>query len=157
MDEHASLVDQADHLRAAQSSGDPEDAMSRLTGLVDRLTGHVTREEEGIFRALRHTGEYVAEVEELEGEHRDLEPRLPTSTSALMEFEGKVKQLLDDLDVHVQREELRMFPVSVVTLGAAGWTIVEEAHTKTPSFLLDPADRHLRSVQQEESPCRRNP
>ena len=32
-----------------------------------------------------------------------------------------------------------MFPVSVVTLGAAGWTIVEEAHTKTPSFLLDPA------------------
>ena len=139
MDEHASLVDEADHIRTALSSGDPEDAMSRLSGLVDRLTGHVTREEEGIFRALRDTGEYVAEVEELEGEHRDLEAAIANLDIGSVEFEGKVRQLLDDLDVHVQREELGIFPVSVVTLGAAGWTIVEEAHTKTPSFLPDPA------------------
>ena len=139
MDEHASLVDQAGHIRTALSSGDPEEAMFSLTGLVDHLNGHVTREEEGIFRALRNTGEYVAEVDELEGEHRDLGAAIADLDSGSADFAGKVTRLLDDLDVHVQREELGIFPVSVVTLGAAGWTIVEEAHTKTPSFLLDPA------------------
>ena len=47
-------------------------------------------------------------------------------------------RLLDDLDVHVQREDLGIFPVSVVTLGATGWAIVDEAHARSPSFLLDP-------------------
>ncbi|MBA3780513.1 MAG: hypothetical protein H0X12_01490 [Nocardioides sp.] len=47
--------------------------------------------------------------------------------------------LIDDLDVHVEREDLWMFPVSVVTLGATGWAVVDEAHTRSPSFMLDPS------------------
>ena len=46
-------------------------------------------------------------------------------------------RLLDDLDAHVEREDLGIFPVSVVSLGARGWAIVDEAHTRSPSFLLD--------------------
>ncbi len=45
--------------------------------------------------------------------------------------------LLDDLDVHVEREDLGIFPVSVVTLGATGWAVVEAAHEDSPSFLHD--------------------
>ena len=26
----------------------------------------------------------------------------------------------------------------LVTLGAAGWAVIDEAHARTPSFLLDP-------------------
>ena len=51
------------------------------------------------------------------------------------EFALRVTLLLDDLEVHVQREELGIFPASVVTLGAAGWNLVDDAHAKTPSFL----------------------
>ena len=49
--------------------------------------------------------------------------------------------LLDDLGDHVEREDLGIFPVSVVTLGAAGWQTVDRAHAESPSFLLDPRPR----------------
>ena len=45
--------------------------------------------------------------------------------------------LLDDLDTHVEREDLGIFPVSVVTLGATGWATVDDARRDSPSFLLD--------------------
>ncbi len=59
----------------------------------------------------------------------------PTSA----DFAEPVACLLDDLGVHVEREDLAIFPVSVVTLGATGRAIVDEAHTRSPSFLLDAA------------------
>ncbi len=138
MAEHAALVDQAGHVREALRSGDRATAMSGVTSLVARLTGHVRREEDGIFTALRSTGEYVAEVDALEDEHRDLEAAIAGLDIGSPDFGSMVTRLLDDLDVHVQREELGIFPVSVVTLGAAGWTVIDEAHARTPSFLLDP-------------------
>ena len=61
--------------------------MTLLTELVSRLQRHVQREEDGIFRALRDSGEFLDEVDALEGEHHDFEkaiaaldpdaPRLP--------------------------------------------------------------------------------
>ena len=48
-----------------------------------------------------------------------------------------MSSLLDDLAAHIDREDYGIFPVSVVTLGAAGWTTVDRAHSTTPSFLLD--------------------
>jgi hypothetical protein len=105
---------------------------------VARLTGHVRPEEDGILTALRSTGEYAVEVDALEEEHRDLEATIAGLDVGSPGFAASVTRLLDDLDVHVQREELGIFPVSVVTLGAAGWAVIDEAHARTPSFLLDP-------------------
>jgi hypothetical protein len=135
--EHESLVDQASHVRAALTSDDPASTMRLLTRLVGHLTSHVGREEDGIFRALRESGEYGEEVEALEGEHRDLELAIAGLDVTSPAFAGRVTRLLDDLDVHVQREELGIFPASVVTLGVTGWNLVDEAHLRTPSFLLD--------------------
>ncbi|MEO6510383.1 MAG: hemerythrin domain-containing protein [Nocardioides sp.] len=140
MDEHAALVDQAGHVRIALSTGDLAGAMTGVTSLVGRLTSHVRREEDGVFAALRDTGEFVAEVDALEGEHRGLETTIAGLDISSPDFATIVRQLLDDLDVHVQREELGIFPASVVTLGAEGWSLVDRAHARTPSFLLDPDD-----------------
>jgi hypothetical protein len=72
----------------------------------------------------------------------------------------------DDLDEHVEREDLGIFPVSVVTLGATGWAIVDNAHTRSPSLLLDPATSvpttHVRPaaavpIAHEEHACRKSP
>ena len=138
MDEHTALVEQAHHVRQDLGSGNASAAMTRLTGLVAHLDRHVQREEEGIFRALRTAGEFVDEIDALEGEHRDLAAAIALLDSGSADFATQVTCLLDDLDVHVEREDLGIFPVSVVTLGATGWTIVDEAHTRSPSFLLDP-------------------
>ena len=133
--EHDALVDQAGHIRLALSEGRPGDAMSGVTLLVEDLTSHVRREEEGIFRAIRDSGEFVGEVADLEEEHRDLEAAIEGLDAGSSDFGARVERLLDDLDVHVQREELGIFPVSAVTLGASGWDTVEESHARTPTFL----------------------
>jgi hemerythrin-like domain-containing protein len=137
MDEHSALVDQAQGVRQALSSGDPATAMSRLQHLVAHLNRHVQREEAGIFRAMRGAGEFVDEVDQLEAEHRDFAATIVGLDSTAAEFGRTVTRLLDDLDQHVEREDLGIFPVSVVTLGATGWAMVDEAHIDSPSFLLD--------------------
>ena len=53
-------------------------------------------------------------------------------------------RLLDDLDVHVEREDLGIFPVSVVTLGATGWAIVDEAHSQVAELPARPDARAFR-------------
>ena len=56
--------------------------------------------------------------------------------------------------VHVEREDLGIFPVSVTTLGASGWALADEAHTESPSFLLDAPEPQ--PPHEEESTCRRS-
>jgi hemerythrin-like domain-containing protein len=139
MDEHTALVDHAYDVRRDLARGDLASAMSRLAHLVAHLDRHVGREEDGIFRAMRGTGEFVDEVDELEAEHREFAATIAALDPGATGFAAAVTQLLDDLDEHVEREDLGIFPVSVVTLGATGWAIVDRAHTRSPSFLLDAA------------------
>jgi hemerythrin-like domain-containing protein len=141
MDEHTALVDQTYGVRQALQSGDSAGAMTVLTDLVSRLRRHVQREEDGIFRALRSSGEFLDEVDALEGEHGALEKAIAALDAETPDFPAAVTRLLDDLAVHIDREDYGIFPVSVVTLGAAGWTIVDEAHSAAPSFLLDSTPR----------------
>ncbi len=137
MDEHTALVDEASFVRHDLGAGDQVSAMTRLTGLVARLDRHVRREEAGIFSAMRDAGEFVDEIDELEGEHRDFAATIAALDIDAADFATRVTALLDDLDAHVEREDLGIFPVSVVTLGATGWATVDEARIASPSFLLD--------------------
>jgi hemerythrin-like domain-containing protein len=137
MDEHTALVDEASFVRHDLGAGDQVSAMTRLTGLVARLDRHVRREEAGIFSAMRDAGEFVDEIDELEGEHRDFAATIAALDIDAADFATRVTALLDDLDAHVEREDLGIFPVSVVTLGATGWATVDQARIASPSFLLD--------------------
>jgi hypothetical protein len=156
MDEHSALVDQAHHVRQDVGAGKPAAAMARLAGLVAHLERHVQREEDGVFRAMRAAGEFIDEVEALEGEHRDFAAVIAGLETGSADFEAQVFRLLDDLAVHVEREDLGIFPVSVITLGASGWALVDQAHSTSPSFLLDPAEEPV-PPHEEESTCRRSP
>jgi hemerythrin-like domain-containing protein len=137
MDEHTALVDESYGVRQALQSGNRAEAMTLLTELVPRLERHVRREEDGIFRALRDSGEFLDEVDALKGEHDDFEKSIAALDPEGRDFHAAVSTLLDDLSAHIDREDYGIFPVSVVTLGAAGWSIVDQAHSTTPSFLLD--------------------
>ena len=140
MDEHTALMDQAHDVRADLAAGDPSAAMARLDGLVGRLDRHVRREEDGIFRAMRTAGDFLDELDELEGEHRSFAAAMAALDPESADFAARVTRILNDLEVHVEREDLGIFPVSVVTLGATGWAIVDQAHTRSPSFLHDRVD-----------------
>jgi hemerythrin-like domain-containing protein len=135
MDEHTALLDEAYEVRKALGEGDPGRAMELLRRLVGHLDQHVHREETGIFPAMRETGEFVEEVDELEGEHRDLDAALEGLDPHAADFAQRVTDLLHTLDLHVQRENLGVFPVAIVTLGADGWNTIDRAHAATPTFL----------------------
>lgn len=136
MDEHTALVDQATYVRKDLGAGNHAGARARLTDLTARLDRHVAREEAGIFRAMRATGEFIDEIDELEGEHHDFATAVAALDPDSPGYATQVTSLLDDLETHVEREDLGIFPVSVVTLGASGWAIVDRAHHESPSFLL---------------------
>lgn len=137
MDEHEALNDEAHDLRDALSRGDEPLAVSLLARLVGHLDRHVRREEAGIFRALRDRGEFLDELSDLETEHQQFHDTIPTLQTGDPGFANAVIRLLDDLGEHMEREDLGIFPVSVVTLGGDGWQLIDEARDESPSFLLD--------------------
>lgn len=135
VDEHVSLVEDAAVLRGALSRGDRALAAEVLGRLVAHLDNHVRREEDGIFAALRTDGDFVDEVDALEGEHRDLDGAVAALDPDDPGFDRAVQGLLADLEAHIEREDLGIFPVAVVTLGRSGWETIEQAHARTKSFL----------------------
>lgn len=135
MNEHRHLQDEADHIRRAFLAGDRHEVPARLQDLVSHLVRHVSREEDGIFTALRTQGEYVDEVDDLEDEHRWLDAAITDLDAGSPALEPALSKLFDALEAHIQREDLGIFPVSVVTLGAQGWDLVQRVHDDQPSFL----------------------
>ena len=133
MDEHLDLLELAGDLRRALDAGDRGAAAAALAVLGGRLDRHVRREERGIFAALRDQGDFVDEVEALEGEHLSFDAALAALDPGAADFDERVTRLLHDLDEHVERENLGIFPVSVVTLGARGWEMVGRAHAQDPT------------------------
>jgi hemerythrin-like domain-containing protein len=137
MDEHLSLLDLAGDIRRALSTGDRPAAVARLEVLARHLTAHVRREEAGVFTALKNQGDFVEEVDTLEAEHVSFDEAVAGLDPSSAGFEDTVARLLRDLDDHVERENVGIFPVSVVTLGATGWDTVNAAHQASPSFLRE--------------------
>jgi len=135
MDEHDALLGEAHQVRRSMAAGDREGASEHLRLLVRHLDTHVRREEQGIFTALRDANEYVEEVELLEKEHAAFDSAIAGLDPAGPDFERAVSTLFVELDEHIERENLGVFPASVVTLGARGWDRVEQARTEHPTFL----------------------
>jgi hypothetical protein len=137
MEEHDVILVDAHEVRTALRSGDRGEVVERLRHLAAHLDPHVRREEVGVFAALREHPEWAEEVELLEGEHRDLDAGIAALDVLDPSFDRDVLALLVDLEAHVERENLGIFPVSVVTLGARGWEVVQRAHDAIPTFLTD--------------------
>lgn len=137
MEEHDVILVDAHEVRAALRTGDRGEVVERLRHLATHLDPHVRREERGVFAALREQGDWIEEVVLLEGEHRDLDAGIAALDVSDPEFDRHVLDLLHDLEEHVERENLGIFPVSVVTLGASGWEVVQHARDEIPTFLDD--------------------
>jgi|SRR5680860_241916 len=128
MDEHFELLELAGVLRRHVAAGDRAAAVTVLKELGLHLDRHVRREELGVFAALKSQGDFVDAVTELEQEHTSFDVQLSSLEVEADDFDVRVNRLLDDLSEHIDKENLGIFPVAVVTLGAAGWEIVTAAH-----------------------------
>lgn len=144
MDEHLALLDLAEDVRRSLAAGDRAAALRHLGVLARHLDRHVHREEAGILAALRSQGDFVDEVDALEKEHQSFDEAVAALEPDAADFESSLVRLLREIDDHVERENLGIFPVSAVTLGVAGWDVVNQAHEDSPSFLHDePAEAQI--------------
>ena len=144
MDEHYALMDEGVLDTEALDAHDLDRAAELFRVFATHLDDHVHKEEDGVFAALRTQGEFVDEVDQLEREHQDLGSALAKAVVSRPEFRTQLADLLRDLEAHMERENVGIFPVSVVTLHATGWELVEQARTERPTFLagsLSPAGR----------------
>lgn len=133
MDEHLQLLDLAGALRRALVAEDTARASTVREQLVDLLARHTSREEAGLFTALRAQGDYVEQVDALEGEHVTLDAAAAALDLPDPGAVDALDRLAADLGEHIDKEDLGIFPVSVVTLGAAGWEIVDRARKAQPA------------------------
>ncbi len=127
MDEHVELLELGGDVRRHLVAGDRAAAASRLVDLARLLTDHAGREERGIFAALKAQGDFVDAVVDLEGEHAGFDAAMAGFDPQAPDFEDRVGRLLSELSDHIDKENLGIFPVAVVTLGASGWELVAEA------------------------------
>ena len=146
MDEHFALLDLSGDLRRRLQHGDRTGATAILDQLGEKLLRHVAREERGVFAALKEQGDFGEAVVELEAEHRAFDLQLDELDPESPSFARDVNAMMDDLRDHIDKENLGVFPVTVVTLGVRGWATVEAAHEAEPE--LPDAGRALRSVKE---------
>ena len=139
MDEHLALLELSGDVRRHLVAGDRGATVEVLHEVARQLGRHVAREERGIFTALKDQGDFVEAIEELEVEHVAFDAQLTALDPTAGEFADKVQVLLRELSEHIDKENLGIFPVAVVTLGAAGWETISRAHDADPSFLGDVA------------------
>jgi hemerythrin-like domain-containing protein len=130
MDEHLEMLELSGQIKRALAADDRAAAAEKLTQLAGRLVPHARREERGVFAALEEQGDFADEVRRLEAEHRAFDEIFGELDVTAPDFEHRVKRLLADLSLHIDRENLGIFPVSVVTLGAEGWETVARAHAE---------------------------
>ncbi len=137
MDEHFVLLDLVGDVRRGLERDDRAGVMAILEELEHKLVRHVSREERGVFAALKEQGDFAEAVDELEAEHVTLDVQLDEVDPTSPTFAADVRAMMDDLVTHIDKENLGVFPVTVVTLGARGWATVEAAHEAEASFLAD--------------------
>jgi iron-sulfur cluster repair protein YtfE (RIC family) len=134
MDEHFDLLDLSGTARRLLAAGDRPGAWSVLGTIAQRLDEHVRREEAGVFRALLDQEEFVDAIQELESEHLAFDEAISELGLDDVDLEARVGTLLDELSLHIDKENLGIFPIAVVTLNGAGWATVTAAH-ESPSVL----------------------
>ncbi len=137
MDEHLKLLELGGDVRRHLVAGDNPAAFAGLEVVGRLLDRHVGREERGVFTALKDQGDFTDAVEELEAEHLSFDRQLASLDPASADFGDRVMELLEELSLHIAKENLGIFPVAVVTLGARGWETVGKAHEEEPSFLAE--------------------
>jgi len=130
MDEHFELLELSGEVRRHLAVEDRTAARSVLVDLESLLATHVDREERGLFAAMKAQGDFVEAVVELEAEHVAFDVGLGRLDPDGPEFAEQVVEMLDDLVLHIDKENLGVFPAAVVTLGASGWDLVTQVHAR---------------------------
>jgi hemerythrin-like domain-containing protein len=126
MTEHTAIVNASGTLRQAAATGDQAAVRAAVDALGDLLHPHTHAEESGLFAVLREQEEFTDHVDQLCGEHDDLDAMLAAVRAGDL---GGVEVFVDALRRHIDREDNGLFPASAVSLSGPDW---ERVLAQTP-------------------------
>ncbi|GIF45379.1 hemerythrin domain-containing protein [Actinoplanes xinjiangensis] len=135
--EHDEVVGLMAHVRAAHTAGDVA-AMAGLARLIsDILRPHTAVEEQGLFPLL--AAEFPDQVAVLCAEHRHIEAVLGAAAVTVPtdpDWPDALLAVLQDLRVHILKEQDGVFPAALTTLDATSWDTVDAVRAREGSGLL---------------------
>jgi hemerythrin-like domain-containing protein len=126
-EEHARLAVLSHDVRASIAADDLGHAHDVFNELVELLDAHSTKEEEGLFAALRAEHELLDDVTALISDHDGIAALIVDGDS---DFPASALEVLHQLEEHIQREEYDLYPATRLALSPAGWDMVEDVHRR---------------------------
>lgn len=131
-EEHDRLLDLAYKLRRLAEDEARDQAIALLEGEFTTLLRHHTdKEEQGVFHQLRTMGVADTRLDQLVGEHRDIEEQVARVRRGEAGWQDALHELAADLSGHIIDEEIDLFPFAMYELDDAQWDTVAEVHATT--------------------------
>jgi hypothetical protein len=119
--EHEAALETAAEAAEALRSGAVLRARGRLDLMGRQLDAHWRGEQEGLFAAMHEDPQFTAYLDELTAEHERLRALLGQADPAVAEDRARLLAALDDLRLHIEKEEDGLFPASLTALSGAQW------------------------------------
>lgn len=119
--EHDSVLDHGDRALRAIDSGDLDTAAEHVRLMQGELRSHWQGEEQGVFAILMEEELYREHIDPLIAEHRELDALLDTLDVRRREDQVVLREQVDELRVHISKEEDGIFPVTLTELSGPEW------------------------------------
>ena len=110
-------------VRALEETGRGEmtKAQATVTQMRSELLTHWQGEEEGVFALMRGDELYREHIDPLIAEHRELDAVLARLDVTSAEDRARLRQEVDELRIHISKEEDGIFPVTLVEFSGPEW------------------------------------
>ncbi len=125
--EHERSTHLGENALHACERGDFEGARRDLEAMAAELETHWRGEERGLFAVMRREELYAEHIDPLVTEHRELAALLVSLDLTNTADQQRLRTALDDLYVHIRKEEDGIFPASLTALDGEEWDAAIDA------------------------------
>jgi iron-sulfur cluster repair protein YtfE (RIC family) len=125
--EHERSTHSGEEALRACERGDFVAAREHLSSMADELRAHWQGEEQGLFAVLRREELYAEHIDPLVAEHRELAGLLASVDLTKESDRHRIREALDELYVHIRKEEDGLFPASLTELDGDEWDTAIDA------------------------------
>jgi iron-sulfur cluster repair protein YtfE (RIC family) len=119
--EHELVLDLGTRALEEAGRGALDEAQATVAQMRAELVTHWQGEEEGVFALMREDELYREHIDPLIAEHRELDALLARLDMTLAEDRVRLRDEMDELRIHISKEEDGIFPVTLVELSGPEW------------------------------------
>lgn len=119
--EHERAVDHGREAVRALDRGELDAARQLVAAMFEELRSHWEGEENGLFAVMHDDELYAEHIDPLVAEHRELAAFLEALDLADPDDQKRLRAEIEELYVHIAKEEDGLFPAALTALDGADW------------------------------------